>query len=140
MNTSTPVFESMIHVRRVPPQSRLQSLPKHFGKYTLVFESAVYLFAHQLCPAYDGGYWHMNELGNGGLYMAPAHGPVRLHVEGNGFEGVLSADAAGIVFCLFACSHLSFQFPDPTFTQHFHWLGDFACEHPERSLIIAAID
>ena len=140
MNSSTLAFESMIPVRRVPAEARLHVLPRHFGRHMLTFESAVYVFAHQLCSGYEGGYWHYNEIGNGGFFMAPDCGPLHLLVEGNGFSGDLSADAAGITFCLFACSHLSYRFTDPTFARHFHLLRDFAYEHPERRLIFAAID
>ena len=140
MKSSPLAFESLIPVRRVSDAARLQVLPQHFGRHMLAFESAVYVFAHQLSPEYEGGYWHFNELGNGGFYMAPSVGPLHLIVEGNGFEGMLSADAAGITLCLFACSHLSFRFPDAAFSQHYYWWRDFACEHPEHSLIAAAID
>ena len=61
-------------------------------------------------------------------------------VDGNGFEGSMSADAAGIAACLFALSHLSFQIPDESIARHFHLLRDFALEHAEASAILAAID
>jgi hypothetical protein len=38
------------------------------------------------------------ELSNGGFYMAPClDKKLTMFVEGNGYEGILSADAAGIV-------------------------------------------
>jgi hypothetical protein len=67
----------------------------------------------RLTPKYSGGYWRFLELGNGGFYMAPqARGRFEIRMEGNGFEGEMSADAAGITACLFVFSHLSFQVPD----------------------------
>lgn len=81
------------------------------------------------------------ELSNGGFYMRTGSDPVDLRVPSNRFEGVMSADAAGITVCLFAYSHLSFQFPaEARFSQHFYQLRAYALEHPEVSLIFAAID
>jgi hypothetical protein len=53
----------------------------------------------------------------------------------------MSADAAGITPCLFALSHLSFQMIQHESTaNHFHQLREFALEHAEASVILAAID
>jgi hypothetical protein len=73
--------------------------------------------------------------------MAPNSGPVKFSVHSNGFEGTLSADAAGITVCLFTFSHLSFQQPThDVFSRHFYALREFAIEHKEAGLIFAAID
>jgi hypothetical protein len=59
----------------------------------------------------------------------------------NGFEGSLSADAAGITVCLFTFSHLSFQQPsEDVFSRHFYALREFALDHKEAGSIFAAID
>lgn len=140
MNSTLKLQPAAIQVSRVPTSERLSVLVRHFGRHTLVFESGVYVFAHQLAPAYSGGYWLFHELSNGGFYMSPQGEALRLQVAGNGYEGTLSPDAAGITFCLFAFSHLSFRFPDPVFMQHFHDLRAFALEHAEAGAILAAID
>jgi len=81
------------------------------------------------------------ELSNGGFYMAPSCDPVEFSVHSNGFEGSLSADAAGITVCLFTFSHLSFQQPsDDVFSRHFYALREFALDHKQAGLIFAAID
>jgi len=81
------------------------------------------------------------ELSNGGFYMAPSCDPVEFSVHSNGFEGSLSADAAGITVCLFTFSHLSFQQPsDDVFSRHFYALREFALNHKEAASIFAAID
>ena len=139
MNSPLKVQPAAIQVSRVPTSERLSVLVRHFGRRTLVFESAVYVFAHQLCPTYEGGYWHFHELSNGGFFMSPQTKALELKVQ-NGFEGSLSAEAAGITFCLFAYSHLSFKFPESLFMQHFHDLRAFVFEHPEAGSILAAID
>jgi len=81
------------------------------------------------------------ELSNGGFYMAPNVGPVKFSVHSNGFEGTLSADAAGITVCLFAFSHLSFRLPTlEVLSRHFYALREFAMDHKEAQLIFSAID
>ena len=117
------------------------SLPRHFGQRLLIFEGAVYDFMRRFAADYQGAYWQFYELSNGGFYMAPDEGPFRLSVDSNGYEGMMSADAAGITVCLFACSHLSFRYSeDNVFGDHFHFLRAFAAEHAEASAIFAAID
>jgi len=63
-----------------------------------------------------------------------------LQVQGNGYAGRMSAEAAGITACLFAFSHLSFRIPDEVISGHYYQLRDFALEHAEASAILAAID
>ena len=130
-----------IEVRKVPDERRLQMLPQHFGRHMLTVESAVYAFMRKLSVRYSGGYWAYFELSNGGCFLAP-QGETSFHiaVEGNGFDGVMSAEASGITACLFALSHLSFQIADERIANHYHQLRDFALEHAEASEILAAID
>jgi hypothetical protein len=65
----------------------------------------------------------------------------RLSVSGNGFEGRLSANAAGITATLFAINTLAFRYPHPAkLSARYYQLRDFACTHAEVRPIIAAID
>jgi len=130
-----------IEARIVPDGKRLQMLPRHFGRHMLTVESAVYAFMRKLSARYISGYWSYYELSNGGCFLAP-QGETFFHiaVEGNGFEGAMSAEASGITACLFAFSHLSFQIADERIANHYHQLRDFALGHPEASAILAAID
>lgn len=61
----------------------------------------------------------------------------------NGYEGRLSADALGIVACLYAFSHLSFVgatvFAEVC-AEQFHLLREYALDHPEAGGIMAVID
>jgi hypothetical protein len=133
--------EPRIEAYRVPDDARLGTLPRHFGARMVVVENAIYGFMRNLAPEYQGGYWHLYELSNGGFYMAPEMPSVRLCVAGNGFEGEMTADAAGITACLFALSQLSFQYPDDArISSHFHKLRDFALDHEEERRIFQAID
>jgi hypothetical protein len=130
-----------ISASAVSETKRLETLPKHFGNRALKVESYIYRYLSELAPAYQGGFWQFYELSNGGFYMAPAGGPLRLEVLGNGFEGTLSADAAGITVCLFAYSHLSFRYPEEEcLARHFHALRKYALSHKEQRAIFEAID
>ena len=95
----------------------------------------------KLVNQYTGGYWTFIELSNGGFSIAPQSDTTfNIFVSGNGYEGEMSADAAGITACLFALSHLSFQIHDDSIASHYHQLREFALDHAEASAILAAID
>ena len=141
MNTAKAnAAANTITAERVPECERLQTLPRHFGRYMILVEDAVYQFTRRLVSEYTGEYWTFYELSNGGFYMAPDSKPMRVYVDGNGFGNEMSADAIGITVCLFAFSHGSFQYPNSSFARHYHLLREFACSHPEAALIAAAID
>ncbi len=130
-----------VEARRVPEAARPGSLPKHFKFHLLAVEATIYGFMGKLAPDYDGGLWVFYEISNGGFYMAPdASQTYRIRVEGTGFDGILSADAAGIVACLFALSHLSFRIPDRLISRHFHLLRELAATHAEAGAIFSVID
>jgi hypothetical protein len=130
----------------VPLDQRIQTLPKHFGAGRLmqVFENRVYDTMDAQAAGYKGGFWEFIELSNGGFYMRPPAGPLAgkwmLDCESNGYQGELSADAIGIVMCLHAYSHLSFEFPTQVLAEKFHALREYAMDHPEANEIIQAID
>ncbi len=139
MNTSTTTVER-VEAWPVPEHARIGTLPRHFGMHMLTVEGRIYDLLGQFCPAYDGGMWRFYELSNGGFYMSPPEDSYELIVDGNGFRGRLSSDATGITVCLFAFSHLSFEYRTDIFTHHYHWLLEDAKDHPEAGLIFAAID
>lgn len=142
MNTPNLDEALKITARELNDTERLQMLPKHFGHLMLTVESAIFNFMAQLSSDYQGGFWSYYELSNGGMYMAPASGQntYRISVDGNGYEGTMSADAAGITACLFTLSHLSFAVHDERIAEHFYRLREFAFDHREASAIIAATD
>ena len=125
---------------RVPEEKRLDCLPRHFGLHCVHVEQAVFGWMARLAPAYVGGYWEFYELPNGGFYMAPQDGPFALSWEGNGFDGEVSADAAGVIACLMSYSHLSFQIADPRISEAFRLLLACVHRHPEGAAILRAID
>jgi hypothetical protein len=135
VNDSTPITAA-----RVLDEERMNTLPSHFGRHLLTVEDAVYAWLRELSGEYSGGYWHFYELSNGGFYMAPQCEFLKLRVDGNGYDGRMSGDAAGIVACLFALSHLSFRIPSDMLSRHFQQLLEFAAAHREASAIFAATD
>lgn len=135
VNDHTPIAAA-----RVPEDERMNTLPNHFGRHLLTVENAIYAWLRELSGEYRGGYWHFYELSNGGFYMAPDCESLQLRVDGNGYDGRVSGDAAGIIACLFALSHLSFQIPSEMLLSHFQQLLDFAFEHREAAAIFAATD
>ena len=131
---------TIISSRVSDDQERLRVLPRHFGPHMLIFEDSVYVFMRHLSVEYRGGFWQFFELSNGGFYMAPEVEPLHLRIDANGYDGRVSADAAGITACLYALSHLSFGIDDECITRHYYRLRDFAAEHAEAIEIFAAID
>jgi hypothetical protein len=134
----------------VPVVKRLGFLPKLFGpKLMMRAEALLYTYAGRLAPdTYNGGVWEFYLLSNGGGYAAPIV-PARLNVnvDGNGFEGDMSNDAAGIVFTLFVLNQLAHECAARRQTDlaekmvdHWEQLRDFAAQHAERRAIYRAID
>lgn len=130
--------------QQIPVQQRLSHTEKLFGiHFPLALEPTIYSFAERLSEDYSGGYWEFYTLSNGGFYMTPhADEPFNVSSD-NGYEGTLSEVAFGIVVCLYAYSHLSFSAKPQlaeVCAQQFHWLRDYALDHPEAGAILAAID
>ena len=135
------VMARPVVARRVEEEGRIDCLPRHFGVMGIVLEHAVYGTLARIAENYRGGYWHYHELDNGGFYMAPEEArPYLLIVEGNGYEGIVSPDAAGIVACAMAYSHLSFRFDGPLFARAYHQLREFIFTHREHAEILQALD
>ena len=126
----------------VPDAQRLDFLPRHFGRQMMTVEQHLYSRLSELSQDYTGGYWNFYDLSNGGCYLAPtAPDQFRFIVEGNDFEGTLSADAAGITATLFTFSEVAFRFPHVgVLSTRFQQLRDFAAAHGEAGLIFRAID
>ena len=127
----------------VPEDRRLAVTEKLFGlHFPMQLEPVIYGITDRMAEGYSGGYWEFYTLSNGGFYMAPSDDRVFHITCDNMFEGDLSADALGIVACLYAFSHLSFS--DGRFARvcacHFHMLRSFMYEHPEVKSILQATD
>lgn len=130
----------------VPDNNRLFFLPSYFGPRLMMRgETLVYAWLDRLSQDYNGGYWHYYTLSNGGFYMAPKlSDPLCLEVDGNGFSGELSADAAGIVATLFALGQLAAEVEGTDAADDvinsYHFLREFVDGHAEAGPIFRAID
>lgn len=125
----------------VPDERRMEILPHYFGKHMIRGEVAVYTAMSSLCATYHGGFWDYVELSNGAFYMAPRlSDPLSITCDGNGYDGELSSDAAGIVATLLALNAMAWSTEDASFTDLYHRLLAFVPSHPETRKIFAAID
>lgn len=146
--------------RKVPDRSRMKALPSRFGNRCFAVECAIFSMAGRLIEGYSGGYWEFYSTDNGGFYMVPSLGKaapfsgkpgtgVTVKVDGNGYSGEMSEEAAGIVVSLMAYSNMSMREVDSdgyanafgeVLSNNFHAVRDFALDHAEASAIFAAID
>lgn len=137
-----------ILAKPVPETARMAFLPRVFGsRLMLQGEVAIFDWMGTLCPSYHGGLWEFIDLSNGGFYMRwdTSAEKVDVVVDGNGYRGQLSPDAASVVATLFALSHLQMGLqllPADTdrLSDAFYALREFAIEHAEAREILGAID
>ena len=134
----------MITGNVLPTHLRTSVTSELFGlNFPMKLEPLIFNLTDHIADNYSGGYWDFQTLSNGGFYMSPRHDePFNVSCE-NGFEGQLSADAMGIVVCLYAYSHLSFcgeKDFDEVCAEHYHLLREFALDHDEAGGIFSAID
>ena len=138
-----------INAHKVAETERMKVMPALFGMRFAQVEQTVYQLMDRLCSTYQGGQWELYTLSNSSFYMAPRSTRIAPRAgkgfavtSDNGFEGPMSADALGIVACLYAYSHLSFA--QNSFGElcgkHYHWLREYALDHSEAGAIFAAID
>ncbi|MFK0166547.1 antirestriction protein [Rhizobium sp. NPDC090279] len=127
----------------VPDERRLAFLPSLFGHSSLIIgENAVYNLMGRLSPLdYGGGFWDFYEHGGKPLFMAP-RSKSRFRITGDitGFQGEVSAEAAGIIATLFAFSHISFQHQSEYLSEGYGRLYAYSADHPEAAEIFQAID
>ncbi|HDV8919489.1 TPA: antirestriction protein [Escherichia coli] len=140
-------------------EERLMFMPKFFGQYWLFVENHTYNWMRKLSPEnksqylssaldkieahYDGGEWDFYELSNGGYFMAPnSREHYRISVQGNYFDGLLSAEAAGMAATSFVLAQLAnsnLPFSEKC-CAYYHQLFDYASGHQEYAQFRAAID
>ena len=134
----------MITCNKLSTHRRTQVTSELFGlNFPMKLEPLIFNLTDHISDNYSGGYWDFQTLSNGGFYMSPCSDDhFNVGCE-NGFEGRLSGDALGIVVCLYAYSHLSFNGQngfDEVCAEHFHLLREFALDHNEAGGIFSAID
>jgi hypothetical protein len=136
--------QNLIHRDLLSDQQRIDLPAELFGAAAFPFkvEPAIFDMAGTLSAEYQGGYWDMHQLSNGGWYMSPASKTIYTVSSMNGFTGKVSGDALGITACLFAFSHLSFgrDALAEVCAEQYHLLREFAMDHAEAMAISAASD
>ena len=137
-------MENQVTRELVPEAQRSDHVGQLFGvHFPMQLEPFIYSITEQLSADYKGGYWLFHALSNGGFYMAPDSEKIFTVSCLNCYQGVLSADALGIVVCLHVFSHLSFT-PNERLgrmcARHYYLLRGFMMEHPEVAEILQAID
>ena len=127
-----------ISAKIVPLASMPDFLPYKCGTQYLAVEMYTYAWMRRLCPDYVGGSWNFVELSNGGFFLFPVE-KTQYHLVWpmNLFDGILSAEAAGIVATLYALNTLSSHHK---IISSYYSLLEFVDYHPEASHIFAAID
>lgn len=139
MNTERQQF--LIQSQLISDNQRYAFLPKHLNKGYLSFEPMVYRTMGTICNTYHGGYWDFYELSNHGFYIAPqADEPFHIFIHGNGYEGSVSCDAAGIIATTYALNNLAWRAESDEIIDKYYALLDFARQHHEFKQIFAAID
>ena len=129
----------------VPEEQRVAVVASLFGPhFPLQIEPVVYGIAEQMAEDYQGGYWNFYTLnGTTGFYMSPDEDRSFEVKCQNYFAGTLSADAFGVVCCMYAYSHLSFQgdfYFSRLCAKHYHLLRHFMMDHVEVAAILGAVD
>lgn len=137
-------MENKVTRQLVPESHRAERVGQLFGvHFPLQLEPFIYAITDRMAPDYKGGYWQFYTLSNGGFYMAPETDRAFTVSCDNFYRGTLSADALGIVACLYAYSHLSFSRNEQIgrmYARHYHLLREYMCEHAEVAGILGAID
>ena len=134
---------AILRATPVPELRRMEFLPALFGRrLMLIGERTVFEFMGWLSPEdYGGGLWTFFECDRKPLFLAPDTGTrFRIRCEGNGYQGILSPEAAGIVATLFAMSHLSFRHESEHLSEGYARLYSYAGAHTEAGEIFQAID
>ena len=138
MNTITQICKP------IPEERRAAYARKVFGSgYPLLVEPVIFAMADLLSPDYAGGHWlYCGICPEGTMYSYPdTDGSFRV-VSPNGFECTMSSEAFGMTAWLFGLSSLAFSKGRlaEVCAERYHSLREYALDHPEVDLIVAACD
>jgi hypothetical protein len=136
MNSNKTISKQLVLGKKRP-----NFLPKHVKKNYIQFENILYFLTDSMCHQYNGGYWDFYELSNDGFFLAPASDEkFEIYVDGNGFNGIVSTEALGVIVTLFSINGIAEQEGEDYLVDKFYALRDFALQHEESDLILRAID
>lgn len=128
---------------KVLQHKRLNTVSKLFGvHFPFRIEPMIYHLAGSLCHDYQGGYWQFVMIDSAGFFMHP-DSDARFEVScPNQYSDTVSAEAFGLITCLYSYSALSFDGADYSqrCSEQYHLIREYALSHPEAAQILAAID
>lgn len=129
-----------LKVIEVNGKERFALLVRHFGHVCIEFESILSHVMQEICPKYVCGYWRFFELENGAFYMVPAEdNSYQFEVNSNGFKGLISQEAAGIVATILTLNYMLMAHKTKKLVYKFYLLLDYAMAHEESDAIFAAL-
>lgn len=150
MNTQTTAStsETAIAYKEVPENQRSAFAPWMFGTLHIHGENAVYRWMGINCREYDGACWDFYRTDNNTGFLAPSLDRSFRMTTKNGFDGIVSAEAAGIIATLYALNTLIWELylrnprhpARELLQQKYDGLRDFAGLHAEAAEIYRAID
>jgi hypothetical protein len=124
-------------------EDRMNAGVKYFGNIMQWLDAEATIFGIAMeHTEYSGGFWDFYETSNGAFFMTPSSDtPFQWSNPMNFSEGEVSAEALGIIACLYAYSHMSFKHTkNESFGKQYHKLREFSYNHPEAVMISRAID
>lgn len=137
-------MKTTIYTEQLNDAMRLSVPAMIFGAvdFALKVEPMIFSMAGTLSDDYQGGYWEMYSLSNGGFFMAARSACLQAIASPNGYTGSMTAEGFGITVCLFTYSHLSFGRGPlaEVCANHYHHVREFAMGHHEGVVIRACID
>lgn len=138
--------QTITTARYIQPAEQATLLVFYAGGYSKslrdLIHNAMASYSDEYAENPTMGHWHGYDLSSGVFYLAPParDKPYAMMGRGNFYDGEMSADAAGIVACLMAFSHLACHTEEDHHIEMFHGLREWALDHPEAGKIMAAID
>ena len=114
-----------IKSRIVKNDERLNFLPSILPNHFVEIESAIYQFMSHFCDKYEGGYWEMVELENGGFFLFPENGNYELYHDNYYDNYQFDAKLAGIVCCSFAMNYMANRYAEERLIKLYYALRDY---------------
>ncbi|KGC20247.1 antirestriction family protein [Burkholderia gladioli] len=115
--------------------------PSLFGQHYLLGEGLTLGLASMWSPNVYDHVWDTFSIGNGSAYHAPrSDDPFHLQIDSNGYTGVMSADAFGIVVTMTVLRFLVNEKRSLKASIHYNALRSYAGTHPEAQEIFQALD
>lgn len=124
----------------VPPEKQLEVLRRYLGRLAERIEGEIYGLMRRVSPTFQQGRWRIYEVSNGTIYLAPCVEEVNVEIERTSFDGFLSGDGAGLVVSLLGLRNAYRTYGEEEICTAYIRLRDFAIQHDEAAIVLAATD